>query len=199
MRERLAHAHRLFRRHVLRGDNRAYISPVMLRHIARYEFAAEHARGRVLDAACGAGYGKELLQAASYTGIDIDPAAIAFATRNYGDGYRRASVVDIPAHNDSFDAVVSFETLEHLDHPELALNEFSRILKPGGVLVGSIPLNHPDTVFHRRIYRFSDVANLIGGSPFTLRTVVHQRGASFAPVDDVADDEGGTLVFLAAH
>jgi SAM-dependent methyltransferase len=199
-RETAANANRRFRRQVLGKDNRAYISPVMLRHLARYRFAAQRVRGMVvLDGACGSGYGKEILSAGEYTGIDIDPDAVRYATINYGDGFIRGSVADLPLADESVDAVVSFETLEHLGEPDRALEEFARVLRLGGVLLGSLPLNHPDLIFHRRVYRFSDALTLLEASPFVVRDLVHQQHLSLRSVETLADTEGGTLIFVVSH
>lgn len=59
----------------------------------------------------------------SYAGIDIV-----------------SSAYDIPVENDSFDAVLCIQVLEHLDAPDLAFEEFRRILKPGGYAYISAPL-----------------------------------------------------------
>jgi len=98
----------------------------------------------VLDCACGEGYGSRILgdAARSVTGVDIDSASIDHARRRYGrDGleFIRASALDLPFEDDRFDAVVSFETLEHLaEHDEL-MTEFRRVLRPGGFLLMSSP------------------------------------------------------------
>ena len=117
-------------------------------HWHRYAFARRFAAGkRVLDAACGEGYGAAQLAtvAATTIGVDIDPATVAHAWARYGDRARlrfeEASVTALPFADASFDIVVSFETIEHLaagDQPRM-LAEFGRVLAPGGVLVLSSP------------------------------------------------------------
>lgn len=117
-------------------------------HWHRYAFALRWARGRrVLDAACGEGYGTALLASAatSVAGVDIDPDAIDHARRAYTGvtnlRYDAASVIALPLADASVDVVVSFETIEHLpaaDQPRM-LSEFARVLTPKGVLVISSP------------------------------------------------------------
>jgi SAM-dependent methyltransferase len=192
--------YRLFRKRVLHKDNRVLITPVMLRHIRRYDLAAREVGGdSVLDAACGSGYGKTVIGVGRrYLGIDVDPDPIAFATRNYGDGFQVGSVTGLELPDASFDAVVSFETLEHLDKPEHALDEFARVLRPGGRLVGSIPLNHPDLIYHARVYRFSDVKGLLDSTDLSTTRLYHQQGLTFTEITDGLDDgDGGTVVFVA--
>lgn len=114
-------------------------------HFHRYAWARRLVGGLdVLDCACGEGYGSRILSdsAGSVTGVDIDAPSIEHARRRYGrDGleFIRASALELPFDDDRFDAVVSFETLEHLaEHDEL-MTEFRRVLKPGGFLLMSSP------------------------------------------------------------
>jgi len=117
-------------------------------HWHRYAFARRFAAGkRVLDAACGEGYGSALLGtvASSIVGVDIDASSIAHASARYGEGDRvrfvTGSCTSLPLPDASMDAVVSFETIEHLgaaEQPKM-LAEFARVLKPDGLLVISSP------------------------------------------------------------
>jgi ubiquinone/menaquinone biosynthesis C-methylase UbiE len=117
-------------------------------HWHRYAFARRFVAGkRVLDAACGEGYGSALLgeAAASVVGVDIDGATIAHALTRYGNGGRvrfiEGSCIELPLPDASIDVVVSFETIEHLreeDQPRMVA-EFARVLSPGGVVVISSP------------------------------------------------------------
>jgi SAM-dependent methyltransferase len=114
-------------------------------HWHRYCVVAPLARGRrVLDAACGEGYGTFLLaaEAADIVGIDIAAEAVAHAQMRYSAPnlrYVRGSCTALPLPDDSVDLVVSFETIEHLAEQAAMLEEFRRVLSPGGVLVISSP------------------------------------------------------------
>src|SRR5688572_18887091 len=116
-------------------------------HWHRYAFARPLARGRrVLDAACGEGYGSALLAAAGgqVLGVDVDPAAIAHARARYaGAPGLRFDVADATAldalPDASFDLVCSFETLEHVEAQERLLDGLARVLAPGGLLLVSTP------------------------------------------------------------
>lgn len=112
-------------------------------HIYRYRFALPYVHGkRVLDIACGEGYGAAALQqagAASVTGVDISLEACEHASKRYGITTKVGDVKNIPLPNKSLDVVVSFETIEHTDNPDLFLDECVRVLVPSGKLVISTP------------------------------------------------------------
>jgi len=99
---------------------------------------------RVLDAACGEGYGSFLLAgvARDVVGIDIASEAIVHARSRYGAPnlrYVLASCTALPLPPASVDLIVSFETIEHLAAQREMLAEFRRVLTDDGVLVLSSP------------------------------------------------------------
>jgi SAM-dependent methyltransferase len=114
-------------------------------HWHRYAWAAELVEGRdVLDAACGEGYGSRLLaaRARTVTGLDLGEDAVAHARERYRSDnlhFDAGDATKLPYADDSFDVVVSFETLEHLAEQETLLREFRRVLRPRGFLVLSSP------------------------------------------------------------
>jgi len=114
-------------------------------HMARYAFASRLAHGkRVLDAGCGAGYGSaELARAAdSVAGIDCAAEAIEFARGNYrlpNLRFEQASCTELPYADGSFELVVAFEVIEHLDHWREFLLEARRVLAASGQFIVSTP------------------------------------------------------------
>ncbi|MGE0863299.1 MAG: methyltransferase domain-containing protein [Vicinamibacterales bacterium] len=120
-------------------------------HAGRYAWATQFVRpgDRVLDAACGLGYGSAILADAtladSVVGVDIDEDAVRYATDHYARDRRRLNFEtrDLSTVSDwsraSFDVIVSFETLEHLTAPAKFLAECQRLLTPGGRLICSVP------------------------------------------------------------
>jgi SAM-dependent methyltransferase len=114
-------------------------------HFHRYVFALEFVRGkRVLDAACGEGYGSALLAttAQQVTGVDVAPEAVEHAAERYAAenlSFQAADCTALPFDDGSFDCVVSFETLEHLEGQDKLMREFRRVLQPGGFLLISTP------------------------------------------------------------
>ncbi|MFO1315286.1 MAG: class I SAM-dependent methyltransferase [Burkholderiales bacterium] len=122
--------------------------PIWYEHWHRYAAVAPLAAGRrVLDAACGEGYGSHLLaqSARQVTGVDVSAEAIAHARARYARAnleFAAASVTALPLPDAAVDLVVSFETVEHLREQQAMLAEFRRVLAGDGVLVISSP-NRP--------------------------------------------------------
>jgi SAM-dependent methyltransferase len=112
-------------------------------HVHRYAFACRFVTGkRVLDVACGEGYGAAALQragAAQVIGVDVSDAACTHASEKYGIDARVGSAEQIPLPDSSVDVVVSFETIEHVPAPGRFLDECARVLAPGGRLIISTP------------------------------------------------------------
>jgi SAM-dependent methyltransferase len=95
---------------------------------------------RVLDLGCRSGaLTKHFLERNSVVGLDVDAAALEKAAK-LGIEPVQANVEEpLPFDAASFDAVVAGELLEHLQFPDELVGEIHRILRPGGVLVGSVP------------------------------------------------------------
>jgi SAM-dependent methyltransferase len=118
-------------------------------HRGRYWWAGQLLGGKkVLDAGCGTGYGLEILAeagAASVTGVDVDTGAVA-ESRTRGESCGavvvQADLQALALPDDSFDAAVCFETIEHLESPQRGLAELRRVVRPGGMIVVSSP--NPD-------------------------------------------------------
>lgn len=116
-------------------------------HIARYEFAAAHARpGRLLDIACGVGYGTRLLaeRAAgveSALGVDLASDAVEYALGRYANARTRFEQGDALRFRDEagFATVVSLETIEHVPDPRALVRHLVGLVRPGGVLIASVP------------------------------------------------------------
>lgn len=124
------------------------VDELHLNHLSRYMVAAWFTRGkRVLDIACGTGYGSYHLRSSGarrVTGIDISKDAISFASSNYvmnGLTFKQGAVESIPEKENTFDAVVSLETLEHVDKKAQVrfVKEVKRVLRSGGVFIVSTP------------------------------------------------------------
>jgi len=173
-------------------------------HLARYAFAARLAHGkRVLDAGCGAGYGAAELAASavSVTGADIAAEAVVFARARYPREnlrFEQASCLALPHRDASFDLVVAFEVIEHLEEWRGFLREARRVLTPAGQFIVSTPnkLYYAESrgsaganPFHAHEFEFEEfAAELKAVFPhISLFLENHVEGVAFRPVHETAD------------
>lgn len=121
---------------------------IRLEHYHRYAVVLDVIKGKeVLDVACGEGYGSYLMAdvARTVVGVDISDEAVHHASSLYDKRnlkFVQASAINLKFPDDSFDVVVSFETIEHLAEQGEMLSEIKRVLRPNGIFVISSP-NRP--------------------------------------------------------
>jgi len=118
---------------------------IEVEHVSRYRWAAQAAHGRmVLDAGCGTGYGSRLLAhagARQVIGVDIAGSVLEAVAGQMPDSVhlQAGDVSKLDFEDDSFDLIVCFEVIEHMDDPSAVLDELARVLAPGGLLLVSSP------------------------------------------------------------
>ncbi|ENE1252892.1 MULTISPECIES: class I SAM-dependent methyltransferase [Stenotrophomonas] len=156
-------------------------------HMARYAQAAQFIRpgDRVIDVACGLGYGSYQLahnsQAASFIGLDASDYAVDYASTCFApDAPVEMSFVvgdaqDLSGMADgSADFAVSVETLEHLPEPDRLLAELHRVLSPEGRLYASVPNDWSDETgedpnpFHFHVYDWPRLINQFHRNGFVI-------------------------------
>ena len=137
------------------------IAEIDQKHVARYAWASQFMVGRrILDAACGCGYGSSLLSvvASNVRGVDYSEEAIAFALLHYLHGNTNYMVWDMNADSFPFaglQGIVSLETIEHLDRPvEETLEFYHKAMTPGGIVCLSHPINETEgrNPFHKQFW-----------------------------------------------
>ncbi len=156
------------------GDNE-YIAIEGAIHLNRYLNAREICKGKkVLDLACGEGYGSFLMSewgAKEVVGVDISKEAIHSANKNFKKDnikFVNSNVEDLNFIEDnSFDLIVSFETIEHLSNPNLFLKEIKRVIRPEGAIIISCPNDYfyypnekEHNKYHMKKYTFNDFKKL---------------------------------------
>lgn len=171
---------------------------VYAEHLARYRLAAQLAPGRrVLDVACGEGYGMSMLAAAgasSVVGADIDVATVEHVRSRYGLEAHQTDVGSLPFEDGAFDLVVSFETIEHVDDPERVLDELARVRAPNGLLLISTPnasQSLVDNEFHVREFGHDEFAGLLRERFSAVRLLSQHNWLTSAVMDEalVQDDD----------
>lgn len=124
-------------------------SPIHFR-AARLQFALkalENVSGKVLDVGCGVG---DFCEAINFYrpdlevyGIDISKKAINVArVRVKKAKFGISDAQDLPFKNESFDAVLCFDLIEHVRYPEKVIEEIYRVLKPKGIFQSHIPIEN---------------------------------------------------------
>ncbi|MDM7912123.1 MAG: class I SAM-dependent methyltransferase [Methanotrichaceae archaeon] len=168
-------------------------------YLGRYLFAADFLRqyhpSIVADISCGMGYGtSELCQVArTIIGVDISRELIEAASKMNNNS--NVSFLNKDLNFDdlapdigvgSVDAVVSFETLEHLVDPNRAVSQFSKILRPGGFFICSVPnvlyesgdsAGLPRNRSHKQWFSFGSLSRMLGGQEMR---VVYRLGQSWS-------------------
>jgi len=121
-------------------------SSIAYEHLHRYAYATTFVKGkRVLDLASGEGYGSQMMSqtAASVIGIDIDDKTVEHARSKYGSGnlhFLQGSISAVPiTDNHSFDVIVCFKDIEHIEDHDQLLKEVKRMLKADGIFIVSTP------------------------------------------------------------
>ena len=93
--------------------------------------------GKILEVGCGVGQVSNYLQEKGYdvSGIDISPLFIKEAEKEGKAKFKVDNATNLSFGEESFDSVISVETLEHIPNPKKALEEMARTLKKGGFLI----------------------------------------------------------------
>lgn len=167
-------------------------------HEARYYWASRLVAGKdVLDAACGVGYGIEILAGAgakTVTGADIDAEAVATAKQRHGDSAAavvEADLLELPFEPESFDVVTCFEAIEHVEDHERVLAELRRVLRADGLLILSTP--NPEAYlegneYHVREFRPEELVAAVG--KHFGHVALHRQDAWLGSKIEPADSAG---------
>lgn len=145
-------------------------------NLLHYELAARQVSGRrVLDIACGSGYGSKILKQAgakSVVGVDLSSDAIRYAQQRYPDEGIEFICADAASFDwpEQFDVIVSFETIEHLPHPDQFLRRLRSLLVAKGDFYLSVPLGetrHFDP-YHLHAFTQLEFFNLLENAGFAV-------------------------------
>ena len=139
---------------------------VNARHILTYEHALQYVGGNLLEVGSGEGYGIDLVipSVDHYTAIDKYPID---TSRLEGKPFEFKQM-EIPPFSgladNSFDTVISFQVIEHIENDDLFVKEIHRVLKPGGtalIATPNIEMSLTRNPWHVREYKQDELENLI--------------------------------------
>lgn len=145
------------------------------RRTVRRLLSRYHAKAPMLDAGCGTGLNLASMPPGS-VGIDLNPRNLALIQQRLPQHEVVLGDIEaMPFEDASFSTLVCTEVLEHVPYPDRALSEMARILKPGGLLIGSVPCRSMiwklrflsstcpgDEPFHNE-YRIDEVRTMLEG------------------------------------
>jgi SAM-dependent methyltransferase len=162
------------------------------RRRAAAQFIRDHAPEgsplRILDAGCGTGGMLDLYRQWPDTeavGADFSPEALRFSRER---GHKRlvgADLMRLPFRSGSFDVVSALDVIEHVPDDVVALEEIQRVLRPGGILVASVPAYqflwgpHDEALHHYRRYHSRQFQELIHGAGLRVEKQTHLLTALF--------------------
>lgn len=179
-------------------EDRMWYFRSLHRHVAR--LLEKNSRGNaagaplpqhLLDAGCGTGGMILRLRKEQpgwrWSGIDFMPIACELARQRCGAGtdIREASVTALPFADGSFDAVVSADVICQVDDADVAVKEFFRVLKPGGVVVINVPAYmwmwsyHDDSCQTKHRYTRPEVEELMRAAGLVDRWSTHLNALPF--------------------
>jgi ubiquinone/menaquinone biosynthesis C-methylase UbiE len=130
-------------------------------------------KGNVLDVGCGIGEIANYVEAQeNYFGLDINPYCVEYL-QDKGLWAKAGSVYQIPLDTASMDVIILSHVLEHLEEPDRALTEISRVLKPSGTFIVIVPMHHGYTTdeTHRIFYRPRQLADLAQKHKYDVKSI----------------------------
>jgi 2-polyprenyl-3-methyl-5-hydroxy-6-metoxy-1,4-benzoquinol methylase len=151
------------------------------RHLVVYEWIAARVRGlRVIDMACGEGYGADVLAgvAAEVVGVDANPEAHEHARLRYRRANLRFERDLVESFSAPADVVVFLQTIEHLQNPDVVLEHFRSLVGPAGTVFVSTPnvltlapagAPRSDNPWHVHEYRAAEFERLCRGTFASVR------------------------------
>lgn len=143
------------------------------------KYLSEVKNPKILEAGCGTGLlAKKLSSFGVVEAIDISPEAVKLAKKR-GIRAKIASVGKIPFKSSQFDLVTSIDVIYHkkIKSDKIVLNEFSRVLKPGGILIIRVPANKwltrsTDAHVHtRERYELNNLAKKLKAAKFKVKKI----------------------------
>jgi SAM-dependent methyltransferase len=156
--------------------------------LKRFMRAAPGARPRVADLGCGCGKMLEILSSTcDAVGTDASPQAIDFCAQRHVQAVIGRFPSEIPLQKASFDAVLLLDVLEHLDEDVASAQTAAGLLKPGGVMICSVPAyrwlwsKRDEFHQHKRRYAKNEFRQLFSQPGLKLELLSYANTLLFVP------------------
>ena len=184
-------------------------------HLDRYRFAARQSTtGRILDIACGVGYGTNLLfnsaSGCHYAlGVDMDHDSITYAESRYqkqGIAFEVSDAMTFTS-TEPFDSIITLETIEHLPDPKGFIKHLMSLLRPGGKLIASVPTTPTVDANPYHLHDFTEQSFRKIADTFPLKELAaYRQQQTFNPVtvltraeSRLADLRPNLIAYYAHH
>lgn len=159
---------------------------------------------RVLDLGCGTGITLDGLSPERWAvGMDISPAALAFCRRRSISRLVRSPAESLPVRSAAFHAVLALDLLEHTGDDRAVIDEIVRVLRPGGVLILTVPAGpglwseHDRALGHQRRYRRSELREKLTRPDTEIEKLSYFNFCLFLPI--LAFRRMGRSLFRPKH
>jgi len=149
---------------------------------------------RFLDLGCGTGITLTRIRDAfgvEPVGLDIEVQALEFCRQRGHTELVEGSIVSTPFEDDSFDVVTALDVVEHLDDDVAAIREGGRVVRPGGIVLLTVPAcpwlwsDHDIALHHKRRYRERQLRERIEQAGLTVESSGHFNTVLFVPAATV--------------
>ncbi len=165
---------------------RAIVYSLLDRYLPRNK--SRHER-RALDLGCGTGLNLDhLSDYAQPVGTDFSEEALHFCLQRGHKLLCKADAAELPFPDKQFDIITALDVIEHLDDDLDALTQLRRVLRPGGLLIISVPA-YPalwtywdDILGHRRRYTTDAMREVVSRSGLRVRKVSYSNAVILPPV-----------------
>lgn len=143
---------------------------------------------RVLDVGCGTGLMLRRLADCRPIGLDFSPLSMQFCRRRGVERLLQGDVVHLPFRDDSLDLILALDLLEHVERDDLLVDQFQRVLKPGGHAMITVPAHqslwseHDEALHHYRRYSKEQFRGLLTERGFDLVKYSFAISATYYPI-----------------
>jgi SAM-dependent methyltransferase len=144
---------------------------------------------RILDVGCGTGATLKMIDdLGAVIGIDASREALRFCRARGLHRLAQASACALPAATGSADVVLALDLLEHIEDDRGAVGEFARVLRPGGLLIATVPAlpqlwsEHDEALGHVRRYRAAALRRTLRSQGFRIERLSHLITGLLVPI-----------------
>ena len=162
---------------------------ILLQLLDRYLEPNGSHRRRILDVGCGTGTMLTYLGTLGKAeGVDIDAEAVGYCRERGLENVRIGEAAELPFEDGSFDLVTALDVVEHLDDDAAAFREMRRVLRPGGLLLVTVPAHRflwgdqDEVNLHKRRYSSAELRDRLASSGFDVVRLSYMNALLFAPI-----------------